>query len=134
MTTTCEAGGGGWGVGQGIYDCGYSQAPADLPCLPYNGYYQEVGPASPLPPAAFLHCTHGPAQSVSSFWVQVQGNHGLLAVAALFGVVFCYFIGANDAANAWGSSVGSGAAVHTGKEKPSPSPVALRTYMRCGAS
>ena len=41
---------------------------------------------------------------------QIQGNHKLIAVAASIAVLFCYFIGANDAANAWSSSVGSGAA------------------------
>ena len=43
MARSCEAGGAGWGVGQAVYDCSHSEAPTDRPCLPYNGYYQEVG-------------------------------------------------------------------------------------------
>ena len=45
---------------------------------------------------------------VSLLLEQVQGNNGLIVVAVGFAVTFCYFIGANDAANAWSSSVGSG--------------------------
>ena len=48
MAGTCDAGGAGWGVGQGIHDCGYSEVQVNLPCLPYNGYYQEVDAECPL--------------------------------------------------------------------------------------
>lgn len=49
-------------------------------CAPYNGRYEDP-------------------QSLE--WV--------LGVSAVVGMLMCYGIGANDAANSWGTSVGSGA-------------------------
>ena len=39
----------------------------------------------------------------------MENNVLLLVLSAVVAIVMCFFIGANDSANSWGSSVGSGA-------------------------
>ncbi|EOD28854.1 putative inorganic phosphate transporter, partial [Emiliania huxleyi CCMP1516] len=63
----------------GVLDC--AAAAADpFTCSPYNGVYADQ-----------------------------EGNRGLLIVAAVTAAFMCFTIGANDSANAWGATVGSGA-------------------------
>ncbi|EOD11436.1 putative inorganic phosphate transporter [Emiliania huxleyi CCMP1516] len=63
----------------GVFDCASPLADPDT-CAPYNDAY-----------------------------ISQEHNLGLLVVASMVAAFMCFTIGANDSANAWGSTVGSGA-------------------------
>jgi len=63
----------------GVFDCASPLADPDT-CAPYNAAY-----------------------------ISQEHNLGLLVVASMVAAFMCFTIGANDSANAWGSTVGSGA-------------------------
>ena len=75
----------------GVFDCKYPGAPGGLNspgCAPYESPYKDM-----------------------------DGSTWLIAVAVIVAATMAYGIGANDSANSWGTSVGSGGeCVHATKD------------------